>query len=55
MEDFRQNLLREHQHLKIDASQKEMVSPIFQAGGQALSPQKIRRGSHLNLPVWKKM
>jgi hypothetical protein len=54
MEDFRQNLLREHQHLRIDAGQKQMVSPIFQAGGPALSAQKIRR-IELNLTVWKKM
>jgi hypothetical protein len=54
MEDFRQNLLREHLHLSIDASEKHMVSPIFQAGGKALSRQKTRR-IELTLPVWKKM
>jgi hypothetical protein len=47
MEDFRQNLLREHQHQRIDASQKQMVSPIWRTGGPGLSRQKIRRGSIL--------
>jgi hypothetical protein len=56
MEDFRQNLLREHQHLRIDASQKQMVSPIWRAGGTGFVTAKgFRADRSWNLPVWKNM